>query len=817
MAARRAVVLVRQLTVLGLVGLLVVMSIPFAIVLGVALAATDLRRVLRGRSRARDAAAVSAASPSALATVEPASAASSRIAQPVSVVIPTWNGRSLLEMSLPPLRAALAAHPPAGEIIVVDNGSDDDTRTFVADAFPDVRLIALPRNEGFAGATNRGVAEAQHATVILLNNDMVVEPEFIAPLLEALDEQPAAFGVSCHIDFIDKSKPRWETGKVHARFKFGAITLFHLDHYDLNLRYPVFYAGGGASAYDRAKFLALGGFDEDVFSPVYIEDVDLGYRAWKRGWPSLFEPRSIVHHKHRSTTRRLWSEGTIQSFFVKNLAALMWKNVDDWRLLLPHLAGVVILPARVFRYMGGAAALATWRGLVTQLPRVVRARAREGRTPRRLDDRTIFLASRYRYAYRACFGLRAREGHARPRLLVVSPYSPYPAVHGGAVRILALLRRLRPHVDVTLLAYGDTAAELDPASAAELRKICREVKIIERPGHTFGGVLEPHKTHGFWSKSMRDAVEYFCDREDYDLVQAEYTHMAHFLPPAAPGLVRILVEHDVSFVSLARSRETAADRVTRLGLAMEWMRMLRYEIAAVERADLVITMSDDDRAVLGRYVDPRHIVTVPNGVDCAHFAFGGEEREPASVLFVGFFRHEPNVEAVRYFCREVLPRLRRVRPETRFRIVGAYPPESVRRLGDIAGVEVTGQVDDIAPYYRRAAVFVAPVLQGSGTRLKILEAMASGCPVVSTTIGAEGLGARDGRELMLADAPDTMAGAIERLLADDAFARSIARAARDLVVARYDWDAVTARLVGCYRDAIARAAGVPPPREEAAR
>ncbi len=828
-AVWRTVVLARRLAVLGLVALLVVLGIPFAIVLGLALATTDLRRALRRRSRAGDAQALAgsigvagaegdarpAAAPVAAAPSTPSPLA--RTAQPVSVVVPTWNGRSLLAMSLPPLRAALAAHPPGGEIIVVDNGSDDDTRTFVAAAFPEVRVIALSRNEGFAGATNRGVAEARHATVILLNNDMVVEPEFIAPLLETLDEQPAAFGVSCHIDFIDKSKPRWETGKVHARFKFGAITLFHLDRYDENLRYPVFYAGGGASAYDRAKFLALGGFDEEVFSPVYIEDVDLGYRAWKRGWPSLFEPRSIVHHKHRSTTRRLWSEGTIHSFFVKNLAALMWKNVDDWRLLLPHLAGVVILPARVFRYMGGAAAVATWRGLVAQLPRVVRARAREGRTPRRLDDATIFLASRYRYAYRACFGLRARDVHARPRLLVVSPYSPYPPVHGGAVRILALLRRLRPHVDVTLLAYGDTAAELDPASAAELRRICREVKIIERPGHTFGGVLEPHKTRGFWSKSMRDAIEYFCDREDYDLVQAEYTHMAHFLPPAAPGRVRVLVEHDVSFVSLARSRRTAPDLVTRIGLAMEWMRMLRYEIAAVEGADLVITMSDDDRAMLGRYVDTHHVVTVPNGVDCAHFTFGEGERETASILFVGFFRHEPNVEAVRYFCREVLPRLQRVRRDTRFRIVGAYPPEAVRRLAETPGVEVTGQVDDIAPYYRRAAVFVAPVLQGSGTRLKILEAMASGCPVVSTTIGAEGLGARDGRELLLADAPEAMAAAIGRLLADDALARSIARAARDLVVARYDWDAVTARLVGYYRDAMSRAVAVPSLHQETVR
>lgn len=796
-ALRRGVAAARRVVVAGFIAMLTVAMVPFVAVLAAALALTDCWIALRTRT-ARGA-RVDDGPAARLVELAPAL----RVGQPVSVVIPSWNGRSLLDMSLPPLHAALAAYPPGGEIIVVDNGSEDDTCAHLTATFPEVRVIALPRNEGFAGATNRGARDARYATVILLNNDMVVEPDFVAPLLEALDEQPDAFGVSCQIDFIDKSKPRWETGKVHARWSFGTLTLFHLDRYEENLLYPVFFAGGGASAYDRAKFLALGGFDETVFSPVYIEDVDLGYRAWKRGWPSLFQPRSVVHHKHRGTTRRLWSEGTIRSFFEKNLAALVWKNIGDWRLLVPHLAGVVFLPARVFWYMGGGAALATWRGLIRQAPAVVRARAREGHTPRVLDDATIFLASRYRYAFRGFHGLRPRPSpDTRPRLLVVSPYSPYPAVHGGAVRILALLQRLRTYADVTLLAYGDTTAELDPASAAELRRVCREVVILERPGHTFGGQLQPHKTRGFWSDSMRDALEGILDREDYDLVQAEYTHMAHFLPPPAPDLVRVLVEHDVSFVSIARSRNAASRAIVKLGLWMEWMRMLRYEIAAVERADLVITMSDDDRAVLGRYVDTGHVVTIPNGVDCQRFTFAVDGREPASVLFVGFFRHEPNVEAVRYFCRTVLPLVHRARPAVRFRIVGAYPPEVVRRLAELPGVEVTGQVDEIAPCYRAAAVFVAPVLQGSGTRLKILEAMASGCPVVSTTIGAEGLGATDGRELLLADSPEAMASAIERILSDPELAARLACAAREFVVARYDWDAIAARLVGCYRAAL---------------
>jgi glycosyltransferase involved in cell wall biosynthesis/GT2 family glycosyltransferase len=770
-------------------------SVPLALAVGVMLIVTDaVNRLAHGRR---------AAAP--LPRTDPAGL-SRRVAQPVSIVIPTWNGRELLEMSLPPLVAALARHAPGGEIIVVDNGSEDDTRAWLATHFPAVRVIALPTNEGFAGASNRGARDSRHPTLILLNNDMVVEPDFIRPLLEAMDEEPDAFGISCQIDFIDKSKPRWETGKVHAEWAFGAIHLFHLDHwYDDNL-YPIFFAGGGASAYDRAKFLALDGFDEAVFAPVYIEDVELGYRAWKRGWPSLFAPGSRVHHRHRSTTRRRWSEDEIYSFFVKNLAALAWKNVEDPRLLARHVLGLLLLPLRLRRQANWRVALYTWLGMWRQLPVLARARRREGRIARALDDATIFHVSRYRHAYRGKLGRRPpRPAGARPRVLIVSPYSPYPPVHGGAVRILALLRRLAPEADVTLLAYADTQAELDPRSTAELKRICDKVVVIERDTTAVGGILFPNKTRGFCSSLMRDEIEYWLDREDFDVVQIEYTHLAHLMPAAVPGLLRVLVEHDVSFVSLGRARATAATAAARIAFGFDWMRMLRYELAAVADADLVLTMSATDRDLLDRYVDTDHVVPIPNGVDCRAFPFAAEGRDPASILFVGFFRHEPNVEAVRYFCREVLPRVRARVPAVRFRIVGAYPPEVIRRLADDPAIEVTGRVDDIAAYYRSSAVFVAPVLQGSGTRLKILEAMASGCPVVATTIGAEGLDTSSGAELVLADDAASMAAAIVRLLEDPEESVAIARRARAHVESRFDWDIIAADLVRAYEKALAPA------------
>jgi glycosyltransferase involved in cell wall biosynthesis len=237
------------------------------------------------------------------------------------------------------------------------------------------------------------------------------------------------------------------------------------------------------------------------------------------------------------------------------------------------------------------------------------------------------------------------------------------------------------------------------------------------------------------------------------------------------------------------------------------MRMLRYELAAVAAADLVLTMSAADRAILERYVDAAHVVPVPNGVDLDAFPFVPTGRDPATLLFVGFFRHDPNVEAAEWFSRAVLPRIRATLPDARFQVVGAYPPESVRRLADDPAVEVTGRVDGIAPHYQRAGVFVAPILQGSGTRLKILEAMASGCPVVATTIGAEGLGATDGRELLIADDAAAMVDAILRLRRDPALGAALAARARAFVEERFGWDAIATHLLATYEAALASRGG----------
>jgi len=198
-----------------------------------------------------------------------------------SVVIPNWNGKDLLEKYLPSVIEALAGNP-ANEILVVDNGSTDGSAEFVAAAFPQVKLLALPRNLGFGGGSNAGIRAAANNVVVLLNSDMRVAPDFLAPLLEGFADSEV-FAVSCQIFFADPQRLREETGLTQGWWQDGGLRVRHRADAGIDELFPCFYPGGGSSAFDRAKFLELGGFDP-LFEPFYLEDAALGYLAWKRGW-----------------------------------------------------------------------------------------------------------------------------------------------------------------------------------------------------------------------------------------------------------------------------------------------------------------------------------------------------------------------------------------------------------------------------------------------------------------------------------------------------------------------------------------------------
>jgi GT2 family glycosyltransferase len=259
--------------------------------------------------------------------------------------------------------------------MVVDNGSTDGSADFVRTKFPQVRLLRLDRNYGFTGGNNRGVEAANSDIVLLLNNDMIVDRNFLKPLLDGFHDS-TVFAVTSQIFFADRTRRREETGKTRARFVKGFFELWHDEISpleDTHETIPVLWAGCGSCAIDRKKYQAIGGLDP-LYHPFYVEDVDLSYQAWKRGWKCLLAPASRVVHKHRGTTRPKFGQDFVENTIRKNQFLLVWKNVTDTFMLLQHLTNLPRIHGRGIMQQGAIFEIRAYWRAITQLPEAVAKR-----------------------------------------------------------------------------------------------------------------------------------------------------------------------------------------------------------------------------------------------------------------------------------------------------------------------------------------------------------------------------------------------------------------------------------------------------------
>jgi GT2 family glycosyltransferase/glycosyltransferase involved in cell wall biosynthesis len=733
-------------------------------------------------------------------------AAASRAAPPptaATVVIPNWNGRDLLEQYLPSVIAALAGNPE-NEIIVVDNGSSDGSAEFLRHTFPDVKLLALDRNLGFGGGSNAGFRAAKNDIVVLLNSDMQVSPDFLAPLLEGFRDE-RVFAVSCQIFFRDPAKVREETGLTQGWWQDGGLKVRHRIDPAIADLYPCFYGGGGSCAFDRRKFLELGGFDE-LLAPFYLEDTDLGYMAWKRGWKLLYQPRSIVFHEHRGTIGKRFSEAQIQAVLKKNYLLFCWKNIHEWRRLAAHF---------FFSYGGALLSLATgdapgrasldgWWRAFRQLPAAVASRWR-ARSLAVVDDTEAFRRPLGGY-FRDRFGDDRLEACPTLRVLFVSPYPICPPVHGGGVFMYQTLRELAKLATVHVVAMLDQPSQA--AAQEDLRTFCASAEFLVRsPIQASVGSMRPHAVAEF----ANDDLDWLIHRQIYlkqiDVVQLEYTPLGQYAR-AYRHIPTILFEHDIYFQSIARGLPLMPGTLARIKARYEYLRALRYELRMLPRCDRVQVCTPKNGEYLAGFLPRksalrgRLLAGLRAGIDTARYDFSPAGREPFTMLFLGSFRHGPNIVALDWFVDEVLPGIVTRRPEARLIVVGSDAPPR-HPYADLApAVEIRGFVEDIREPLGRYAVFVCPVRSGSGVRVKLLEAFASGIPVVSTRIGAEGLADQDAEFCLLADQPETFADKVLQLFDDPRLAADMAARARAEVVANWDMAAITARLVESYWDAV---------------
>ena len=401
----------------------------------------------------------------------------------------------------------------------------------------------------------------------------------------------------------------------------------------------------------------------------------------------------------------------------------------------------------------------------------------------------------------------------RVKILIVYPYVPYPLNRGTYHRVFNLARSLgqRHEVDLFCLDDNDSQAHRGVFEAFSRRVHFQPFQNAPWPRLFPDRMLEPTPTTIMhWrDPAAAAALRTFAGQEPYDLIHFCDLVMWQFVEPllsARPSPPLLVM--DRSRVDLLFQTEELAN--LRLGFKEKLLRrenlwkLRRYENRVAERLTATIVCGPDDKTFLNREVPAAgRIKVLANGVDEVYFRMEDFPPQPdpaPTVLFCGAMDYSPNVNGLLWYFENCDALVRRQIPERRMLIVGKNPLPQVRALGEIEGVTVVGEVPDVRPYYQRAWTQMVPLLIGGGTRLKIVESLALGTPVVSTSIGAQGLALDDGEHLLLGDPPADFAAALGRMLTDEALRKRISEAGRRRVLERYTWNTLGAELAGYYED-----------------
>lgn len=410
----------------------------------------------------------------------------------------------------------------------------------------------------------------------------------------------------------------------------------------------------------------------------------------------------------------------------------------------------------------------------------------------------------------------------RLNCLLLSPFIPYPPVDGGRIRIYNILKRLSERCAVDILALAEPTGVSKQAEEG-LHRQGFDVEVVYHQMPRWAAIFRAlaggrsYYATRFASAEYAMRLERRLESKRYDFVQCEYSYMAQYRrSPQGPPWV--LDEHNVEFRvnrTLARTQRGVGGLFYRLYASREEPLRRAEEIKACSRMDHVLTVSEIDKSFLLDELPDLRVTVVPNAVDLDYFTPSNTERRAGKGgVFIGKMDYRPNVDAVEWFCREIMPLVRRSAPDFTFTIAGSNPTRSVESLGRTPGVRVVGDVADPRPYLEAAKVVLVPLRAGSGTRLKILEALAMEKAVVCTSIGCEGLEVRDDHHLLVSDDPDAFAASALRLLSSPGERSRLGREGRRLMEERYGWAAAVAPLEAlCARKFMDQRGQAPPEKQ----
>jgi polysaccharide biosynthesis protein PslH len=375
-------------------------------------------------------------------------------------------------------------------------------------------------------------------------------------------------------------------------------------------------------------------------------------------------------------------------------------------------------------------------------------------------------------------------------ILILSPFFPYPLTQGGKIRVFNIIKYLSREHRITLACLSEEKI----TDYGPLKDYCEEVLVTYKMPSTAKNLLRfltglaPFNHLRYASREMEQNLANLLRIKSFDLVQVEFSMMwqyAHLFN----GTSVILDAHNIEADNVRQIGNISGNPLKRLLYRLEEKRLRQREEQAWKECDLCFAVSDKEREVIVSHRNPAKVFTIHNGVDPVLFEFVPKDKLDKRVLFIGGLEYIPALDSALYLIDEIIPRLKLIMPDICVDIVG----RELWRIRDkttSAGVKFHENVPDVLPYFRRADILVVPLRYGAGTRIKILEAMAAGLPVVTTSKGCEGLQVRHGGHLLIADTPDSFADAVHELYEDTGLREYITKSARHLVEQKYSWEII---------------------------
>jgi len=387
------------------------------------------------------------------------------------------------------------------------------------------------------------------------------------------------------------------------------------------------------------------------------------------------------------------------------------------------------------------------------------------------------------------------------RILLITPTLPYPLDTGGRIVVFNTIKILAKRHQIFLLSL---IQEGQQKYVPFLKDYCISIEtVLKDISFSKKGLLlnlfslTPYNMTRYQTWEMEEKLKEIVSKNQFDLVQIEHLHMAQYAKFVGRIPV-ILRQHNVESVMMERYYKYATNILERIYAYFQWRKLVRYERKMCLKSNLVITLSKVDEGYIKRLSLHINTEVVSCGVDFEYFKPPSLEREMDKIIYIGGLSFQPVFEGIYYFLKKTWPKIKNSCPEVKFYILGKYPGDKYKKIKDIPDVVFLGYVQDVRPHMATSTLTVVPHRIASGVRLKILESMTMGLPIVSTSIGCEGISVLNGEHILIADSPELFAEKVITLLKDGNLRRNLAEKAYTLVQNKYTWENVEKKLDEIY-------------------